>query len=121
MAPIYLLDDEEEFHIDIEGTKFYYKQLSGKTKERIVKRNDKRGKINWAAVGHDMLKAAITRTDNLRDKNGDVIPWNPEYVYFLPGKATELLIEQIEEDIERTEGEKQNLSITPDSNIKTED
>lgn len=114
MAPLHLMDEEQELSVEIEGTEFFYHQIHGKVRERIIRSHEKRGRTNWVGAMYDMLKHAITRTKNLHFK-GKVVEWKPEFVYRLPEDAIEILQERTGANIERQEEAEANLANTSDS------
>jgi len=119
---IKLIDETEEFSLVVESSKIYYRRLSGREQETIIRRHEKRGKTNWTGALFDMVAQAITRWENVEMK-GQVVEWDPSLVYRIPRDTIDELAELIGANVPGTGAyeakvdESKNSSTTSGSNM----
>jgi len=81
--PIQIVKETERLVYKNDGSKIYYRRISSAKRGFIVKKNTKRGFVDWQAVSKEIMDYIVLGWDNVQD-DGEVLPFDPESIAGLP-------------------------------------
>lgn len=96
--PIILIEDDEEFPLAIDDSTLWYRRIPSGKRAEIIQKHTLFGELNNMAAQVEMAEYALTRWDNVRDRNGKNIPYKLEYVAAgLPTSVLMRIMEKVNE------------------------
>jgi hypothetical protein len=117
---IHLVTSEEKLTYREDGAEIYYRRVPHGIRKAIINRHtDRRGQMNWSAIGEELLEYAVTGWKNVRSGGTDVA-FEKALMNSLPETTKGTLIELASGNVaEDQEAGLKNLQGTPDSSPTT--
>jgi len=90
--PIQIVQDEERFTYEVDGSKIFYRRISTLRRGQIVQRHTKRGKTDWNAVTEEVLKYVVLGWEAV-EMAGEDIPFSEGLISRLPDDVLSYILE----------------------------
>lgn len=100
-----IIKETERNSVVIEGSTFYYRRISVSKSMEINKRHTRRGVVDYAAAGLDVVKYCLLGWDEVLDENDEPIEYDPALVDMIPDN----IIGELSEHFRESSPVRQNL------------
>lgn len=88
---IKLVSKKERLKHEISGSIIHYRRISLEEKKLFLRKNTRRGIVDQAGLGEDMLRAAVLGWDNVLSE-GEPVEFSSDLVMCLPDEVIEELV-----------------------------
>jgi hypothetical protein len=89
--PVRIIQEDERYKTEYEGSIFYYRRLSARKSADLIKQYTKKGQLDYAAMGMAVVKYCLLDWEDVLDSKGEPIAYDPKLIDSMPDEViTEL-------------------------------